>query len=267
MDIFSYDFMIKAFLVAIMISLIAPCIGMVIVLKRMSVLGETLSHNALAGIALGLVMGINPVLGAVVFALLAVFSIEFVRKAMPRYSDLATTIVLSAGIGLAAIFSGFIKNGASLNSFLFGSIVAISDFELFLTLGLGIAVLLISFLFYKELFYVTFDEEAAKLAGVPVKTVNFIFMLMTAVTIAVASRTVGALIISSLTVVPVASAMMLGKSYQKTLLASIGFALGFTIVGLFIAYYADLKPGGTIVLTGVGVLISMVAFKNLFRKA
>lgn len=212
-------------------------------------------------------LGVNPILGAVLFSVLAVLGIEALRKAFGRYSEIATVVVMSAGIGLTAVLSGFIVNGsANLNSFLFGSVVAISDFEMYLTMGLGIAVIIASLILYKELFFVTFDEEAAKLAGVPVGTVNFIIMALTAITVSAASRVVGALMISSLLVIPVAAAMMIAKSYKQTVWISIIFAEAFTIGGLFISYYADLTPGGTIVLLGVVCLVAVMVLTAKRRR-
>ena len=258
LSIFQYDFMQKAFLVAILISIIAPCIGVVIVLKRLSNIGDATSHSALAGIAFGLMVGINPILGAIIFSLFAVMSIEGFRRAFGKYAEISTSVVMSAGVGLTAVFSGFIKSSTNLNSFLFGSIVAISDFELYLTVGLCIIVIIASYLLYKELFYITFDEEAAYLTGMPVRGINFVFMVLTAITVSVASRTVGALMVSSLMVIPVACAMMIAKSYKQTFIYSVIFAFCFTISGLFLSYYLDLKPGGTIVLIGVVVLIILM---------
>ena len=241
-NIFQYAFMQRAFVVAAIIAVIAPCIGVSIVLKRLSAIGDATSHSALAGIAFGLLLGINPILGAVMFSIFA-------------------------GIGLTAVLSGFITNGSTnINSFLFGSIVAITDFELYLTIGLGIAVIIASILLYKELFFVTFDEEAAKLAGVPVGGINLVLMLLTAVTVSVASRIVGALMISSLLVIPVAAAMMIAKSYKQTIWWSIAFAEFFTVAGLFISYYLDLRPGGTIVLLGVVFLIVIMACTSKRRR-
>lgn len=257
----------RAFLVAVIIAVIAPCIGVPIVLKRLSAIGDATSHSALAGIALGLVLGVNPILGAVLFSIIAVLGIELLRKIFGKYSEIATVVVMSAGIGLTAVLSGFITNGSNnLNSFLFGSIVAISDFELYLTIGLGIAVIIVSVLLYKELFFVTFDEEAARLAGVPAGRINLVLMLLTAVTVSAASRIVGALMISSLLVIPVAAAMMIAKSYKQTVWLSIGFAEIFTVAGLFLSYYLDLRPGGTIVILGVAVLICIAAFTRKQRR-
>lgn len=255
-NMFQYEFMQRAFLAAVIVALIAPCIGVLIVLKRLSAIGDATSHSALAGIAFGLIFGINPILGAVVFSIFAVMGIEFFRKMFGRYSEIATVVVMSTGIGLTAILSGFITSGtANLNSFLFGSIVAISNFELFLTLGLGAAVIITFALLYKELFFVTFDEEAAKLSGMPVGRVNLALMLLTAVTVSVASRVVGALMISSLMVIPVATAMMIAKSYKGTLIRAVAIAEIFTVLGLILSYILDIRPGGTIVILNVIALI------------
>lgn len=266
LEIFQYDFMRKAFVVGTLIAVITPCIGVIVVLKRLSMIGDSLSHNSLAGVAAGLAFGINPVLGAVLFSLAAAFGIERVRKSFPRYSEIAIAVIMSTGIGLAGILSGFVKNSASFNSFLFGSIVAISDFELFLVLGLSIIVILAVVFLYKELFFMTFDEESARLAGVPVKRINFVFVLLTAVTISVSARTVGTLVISSLMVLPVASAMQVAKSYKQTVVLAVVFALFFTLSGLIISFYAGLKPGGTIVLVGVFSLLGVIAYKNALSR-
>jgi zinc transport system permease protein len=262
LDIFNYNFMIRALIVGTLIAVIAPCIGIVVVLKRLSMMGDSLSHVSLAGVVAGLILSINPVMGAVFMTVIAAFGIERIRHSFPRYSEISIAVIMSAGIGLAGVLSGFVKNTASFNSFLFGSIVAISDFELYMIVFLCISVLIIFIFLYKELFYITFDEESARLAGIPVKPINFIFTIITAVTISVSARVVGTLIISSLLVLPVACAMQISKSYRQTVIISIIFALIFTLSGLFISYYLDLKPGGTIILVSVIFLIGIILLKN-----
>jgi zinc transport system permease protein len=264
MDILQYAFMQRAFVVGLLLALIVPCIGIIVVLKRLSMIGDALSHTSLAGVAGGLIMGINPILGAVVTCIIAALGIEAIRKRIPRYAEMSIAIVMSAGVGLAGVLSGFVSNAANFNSFLFGSIVAISDFELLLVVVISVVVLLSFVLLYKELFFVALDEHAAFLAGVPVRTVNFIFTILTAVTVSIAARTVGALIVSSLMVVPVACAMQFGKSYKQTVILSACFGLLFTLVGLFVSYYAGLKPGGTIVLVGVLCLVLILIGKKVF---
>lgn len=261
MSILDYEFMQRAFLVGILLAATVPCIGIIVVLKRLSMMGDALSHTSLAGVAAGLVLGINPVLGAIATCIAAALGIEAIRKRIPKYSELSIAIIMSAGIGLAGVLSSFVKSAANFNSFLFGSIVAISDFELILVCCISAAVLLCFLLLYKELFLIALDERTARLAGVPVKAVNFVFTILTAVTVSVAARTVGALIVSSLMVIPVTCAMQVSKSYRQTVLWSIFFALSFTVSGLFLSYYARLRPGATIVLIGVIILILILLVK------
>ena len=261
-EIFTLEFMQRAIIVALFISVITPLIGNVIVLKRLSAMGDALSHAGLAGVAIGLCFSFSPILSAVIFSAFSAIVIEYIRRGFPNYSEMATAVVLSFGVGVAAVFSGFIKNSASFSSFLFGSIVAISEFELYMVIGLSIAVIIVMVLLYKELFYITFDEESAELSGVRVKTVNFVFTLMTAVVVSIAARTVGSLVISSLMIIPVACAMLVSKSYLQNLIYSVIFAVIFTVSGLFVTAFYDLKPGGTIVLIGIGFLLVLLLLRK-----
>lgn len=265
--ILEYDFMRRAFAVGLLLAVIVPCIGVIVVFKRLSMIGDALSHTSLAGVAAGLILGINPILGAVAASIAAALAVEAIRKRIPRFSEMAIAIIMSAGIGLAGVLSGFVKSAANFNSFLFGSIVAIDDFELLLVACISCAVILAFILLYKELFYIALDERAARLAGVPVGAVNFIFTILTAVTVSVAARTVGALIVSSLMVLPVACAMQFGKSYRQTVFYAVGFGLLFTLLGLTLSYYMGLRPGGTIVLIGVACLALIFLVKKTPGKA
>ena len=262
LDIFQYAFMQRAFIVGILLAIIIPLIGVIVVLKRLSMIGDALSHTSLAGVALGMILGINPIVGAVVICIVAAFSIEAIRKALPRYAEISISIIMSIGIGLASILSGFVDDSAAFNSFLFGSIIAITDTEVILAAIVTVIVVVTFILLYKELMFITFDEQGAILAGVPVRKINFVITLLTAITVSVAARSVGALIVSSLMVIPVTCAMQVANSYKKTVIYSVLFALLFTIVGLFLSYYLNLKPGGTIVLTGVAVLIPLMIKKK-----
>lgn len=264
--ILQYDFMRRAFAVGILLAVIVPCIGVIVVLKRLSMIGDALAHTSLAGVALGLIMGVNPILGAVASCIAAALTIEAIRRRLPKFSEMSIAIIMSAGIGLAGVLSGLVKSAANFNSFLFGSIVAIDDFEMVLVACISCSVILAFVLLYKELFYIALDERAARLAGVPVRAVNFIFTILTAVTVSAAARTVGALIVSSLMVIPVACAMQVGKSYKQTVLFSVCFAVLFTVMGLTLSYYAGLRPGGTIVLIGVACLALLSVIKGVLTK-
>lgn len=258
LDIFQYVFMQRAFVVGILLAVIIPLIGVIVVLKRLSMIGDALSHTSLAGVALGLLLGFNPIIGAVVICVIAAFSIEAIRRRLPKYAEISISIIMSVGIGLASVLSGFIEDGAAFNSFLFGSIVAITDTEVALVAVVTVIVVVTFILLYKELMFITFDEQGAVLAGLPVRKINFVITILTAITVSVAARSVGALIVSSLMVIPVACAMQLANSYKKTVIYSVLFALLFTVAGLFLSYYFNLKPGGTIVLVGVVVLIPLM---------
>ena len=266
MEIFQYEFMQKAFIVGILISIIIPMVGTIIVLKRLSMMGDALSHSSLAGIAGGLVAGINPIVGAIIASVIGALSIEYIRKKIPRYSEVAIAIVMSTGIGLAGILSSFNSSGANLDSFLFGSIVSISNFEVLLVLKTSIVVIAVFILLYKELFYLTFDEQSARLSKVPIKLVSFIFTILIALAISIAARSIGALIVSSLLVIPVICSMQFSKSFLSTIIYSILFALAFTTIGLFISFYLNLKPGGTIVIIGVITFIIIMIVKSIKDK-
>lgn len=250
-SIFYYAYMQRALQVGFLLALLVACLGTVMVHKRLSLIGDALSHSSLAGVALGLLGGFNPVIGAMAACVVAAFAIEGIRKKLGNHSELAVAIVLSTGIGLAGVMSGFVKSSADFNSFLFGSIVAISKFETRLVIVLAVVVLFSFFLLYKELFYISFDEQAAAISGVPVGLVNAIFTILTAVTVSIAARTVGALIVSSLMVVPVAGAMSVARSYKSTIVWSAVISVSSTIGGLVLSFYCGLKPGGTIVLISV----------------
>lgn len=158
-DIFQMAFMQRALVIAIFISIVTPLIGNTIVLKRLSSIGDALSHAGLAGVAIGLCFSWSPVVSAIVFSVISALIIEYIRRGFPNYSEMATAIVLSFGVGVAAVFSGFIKNAASFNSFLFGSIEAVSTFELVVVVVLSIASNYILVLLYETFFYIAFDRR------------------------------------------------------------------------------------------------------------
>lgn len=266
LKILEYEFMQRAFLVGLFLALIIPCIGIIVILKRLSMIGDALSHASLAGVAAGLVMNINPIAGAMAASVTAALGIEAIRKKIPRFSELSIAIVMSAGVGIAGILSGFVNSSANFDSFLFGSIVSIDDIEVYMIVLVSCFVFLTFILLYRALFYIALDERGARLAGVPTGIINFIFTILTAVTVSIAGRTVGVLIVSSLMVVPVVCAMQFGKSFKMTVVLSVLFAMAFMILGLFAAFYADLKPGGTIVLIGVVVFLGIVMGKYIFSK-
>lgn len=265
-DIFSQGYMQRAFFVAVLISVITPLIGNVIVLKRLSSIGDALSHSSLAGVAIGLCFGFDPIISAIIFSVVSAIIIEYIRGAFQNYSEMATAVVLSFGVGVAAVFSGFTGSAVNFDSFLFGSIIAITGSDLITVLVMSVVVIIVMTLLFKELFYITFDEEGARLSGVSVKRVNLVFTIITAVVVSVAAKIVGALVISSLMIIPTACAMLVSKSYKSNVFLSVLFAVLFTSAGLVISAVYDLKPGGTVVLIGIAVLLILLGMTRGRRK-
>lgn len=263
---FEYEFMQRAFLAGLILGASIPVIGIVVVLKRLSMIGDALSHTSLAGVAGGLIAGISPVLGALIASVCAALSIEFFRKRFKGHEELAIAIIMALGIGLAGILLSYVPNAANFNTFLFGSIVTISDFELVSIVGISLAVLLICFVLYKQFFLICLDERQARLSGVRIDILNIVFIVITALVVSVASRTVGALVVSSLMVIPVACALQLAQSYKQSVLLASFFGLASSALGLVISYYANAKPGGSIVLVSVLLLLGTFLCKQILAR-
>lgn len=263
MALFAYEFMRRAFVVGILLGGIIPCIGVIVVLRRLSMIGDALSHASLAGVAAGLLGGVNPLVGAAGACIAGALGIEAVRRKLPRYAELSIAVILSAGVGLAGLLSGMLDSATGFNSFLFGSIVAIDDFELAMVVIVSVVAAGVFLLLYRQLLSIAFDERGARLAGVHVQRINLVFTLLTALAVAIAARTVGALMVSSLMVVPVVCSMQLAGSYRGLVILSAVQGVAFSIAGLTTAYYMGLRPGSTIVLCGIAWLLALVAFKRL----
>ncbi len=265
-NLLQYGYLLRAFGAGLAVAAALPLIGMIVSLKRLSMIGDALSHTSLAGVALGLLLGFNPIVGAVGVCIIAALTIEGVRRKLSRYSEMAIAIIMSTGIGLAAVLMNFLNSPANFNSFLFGSIATISALDFWVIAALCALVIIVFTLMYTRLFYTAFDEGAARLSGINVKAVNVIFTVMTAVTVSVASKIVGALVVSSLMILPVACAMQFNKGFKATLFTSCAFALSFMAAGLLISYFADIAPSGAVVLLAVAVFLILLAFKALKSK-
>ncbi|MGE5677681.1 MAG: metal ABC transporter permease [Pseudomonadota bacterium] len=266
LELFSFEFMQRAFVAGLLVAVICPLIGTFVVMRRLSMIGDTLSHASLAGIAAGMLGGFYPLAGALVFSIAAAIGIEKLRKRFSQYAELSISIVLSASIGLAVVLISLAKSfNADLMSYLFGSIIAVNMMDIYIILALSIIILVSVWLLYKEFFYMSFDEEGAELAGIPVNALNTYFTVLTAMTIVVSMRVVGMLLVSSLMVVPVACSLLVSKSFKNTIFLSVIYALISVIVGLFTSYYFDLAPGGSIVLTSVFLLLINLALRKVFR--
>lgn len=255
--------MIRAFIAGITIAIIAPLIGNFLVIRRFSLIADTLSHIALAGVAIGLFTGMQPLLVTIVVTIIASLAIERLRtsKNIPGEAVLAMFLPggLAVSIVLLSLANGF---NANLFSYLFGSIMTVAESEVWFIVGLGIVTSATVVVFYKKLLSSAFDEDSAWVSGVPVKLVNSLLVILTAITVSLSMRTVGILLIGALMVIPVITAMQVGRSFLTSMVLSVVFALTSVIGGLLLSYYLNLPAGGAIVLLSLAIFGVVALFKK-----
>ncbi|ASA95446.1 MULTISPECIES: metal ABC transporter permease [Anoxybacillus] len=272
--LFQYEFLQNAFVVGILIGFIAPLLGVFIVVRRLSLIADALSHVTLAGIAASLLVQkkfftfatLNPIYIGMAFSVVGSLFIEKLRTVYKHYQELAIPIILSGGIGLSVIFISLADGfNTDLFSYLFGSVSAVSRTDVWTISVIFFIVLTVIFLFYKEWFILSFDEEYAQASGVKVKSLHFVFIVLVALVIAASMRIVGILLVSSLMTLPVAASIRIAKGFKQALWFSVLFGEFAVIVGLFLSYYLNLAPGGTIVLLAVCILIGSIMWKKWKR--
>lgn len=270
--IFSYEFLQNAVLSGVIIGIIAPLLGLFIVVRRLALIADALSHVALAGIAGSLYLSqqvlffaaLNPVYFGIGAAVGGSLLIEKLRGTYKHYEELAIPVILSAGIGVSAIFISLSQGfSADLVGYLFGSVSAVSRQDLMIVIVIAIIVIAFIRFLYKELFVLSFDPEYAKVSGVNARYIQIFFMVITALVIGASMRIVGILLVSSLMTVPVAAAMQLAKSFKGAMIYSIVLGESAVIIGLISAFYLDIAPGGTIVVTSVLLLLLVLAWKKV----
>lgn len=261
---FEYAFMQNAFFVAVLISLVCPLIGIFLVLRRYSMIGDSLSHASLAGVAVGLMLDVNPILSA--FCLTSIFGIliEVLRQRFREYAELILVIILSLSVGIAItiISSGIVHT--NVESFLFGSILTVTRNDVWSVLLLSIISIGTIIKLYPQLVMLAFDEDGARISGVKTRLINYIFAVLVAATISVSIRIVGILVISSLIALPVATALQLRKGFRRTMELSVLFSFLDIILGLCAAYWIDAAPGGVTAIISVVMLLVVIAWKECF---
>jgi zinc transport system permease protein len=251
------EFMRLAFGAGIVVGILAPTVGFFLVQRELSLIGDGIGHVAFAGVAAGYLLGISPTWTALVAAVAGAGAIEWLRARRRQAGDQALAIVFYTGIalGVVLIASADALN-ANLFAYLFGSILTVTREDLVVIASLGLGALLLVGVLLRGLVAVCLDEEAARVAGLPVGVLNALVSMLAALTIGVSMRIVGILLIAALMVLPVAAAQRVAWSLRSTMAVSIAFGLASVLVGLTLSYYADLPPGGTIVLTGAGLFLT-----------
>ena len=247
------EFMRLALGAGAVVGVLAPAVGFFLVQRRQSLIGDGIGHVAFAGVAAGILLDVSPVLAALVAAVLGGVAIELLRSRGGAAGDQALALVFYTGIALGVVLVA--SAGAldvDLFQYLFGSILTITRGDLVVIAVLGAVGLVTVGLLYRPLAGLVIDEEGARVAGVPIAVLNIAVAALAAVTVALSMRVVGILLVAALMVLPVTAAGRIAWSMRSAFLLSMAIGLGASLLGLVLAYYADLPPGGTIVLVAAG---------------
>lgn len=257
----------RAFQASLLISLIAPVLGLFLILRRQSLMADTLSHVSLAGVALGLLIGVEPTWTNIFTVVIVAILLEYLRMIYRTYSEISIAILMSGGMALALVLMGLNQSGQqlSIDQFLFGSIVTISAQQIWLLVGLTVTIGVLYCVFRKPMYILTFDEETAFTAGLPIKTMSILFNVLTGVTIAVIMPIVGALLVSAILILPAAISMRLSKSFNGVILIGIIIAVIGMLSGLTASYQYGTPPGATITLIFILIFGMTAAIKKGFR--
>jgi zinc transport system permease protein len=265
MSLFGYDFMQRALIGVLITGLSAPALGIYLVQRRLALIGDGIGHVALTGVGLGLLTGTSPVLTAVVVSAIGAVVVELVRERGKTSGDVALALLFYGGISGGVFLATQSDGRSSLLSYLFGSPLTISASDLVVMAVLGAGVLLVTVLLRPWLFAVCQDEEYARVAGLPVRSLNILMAVTTALTVTVAMRAVGLLLVSALMVVPVAAAQLVTRAFRSTMAVAMLLGVVAAAAGISVAASYDTAPGATIVLVAIAIFAALTAAVGLLR--
>jgi len=262
-EVLQYDFVRNALFAGILVSLSTSLLGVYLILRRLSLIGDGLAHAAFGGIAVGFLFNVNPLLTALVFASLGSLGINRLMSKAKVYGDSAIALVLSAGMALAIVIIGYVRGfNANLFSYLFGSILSVGSQDLIMLGIVTFAVVGFILINYRSLLAATFNEEIAKIKGIRVNLLNSAMIVLTACAIVVAIRAVGILLVTGLLVIPPLTALLVASSFKRAMVYSLLFSVFSMVGGIILAFVLDLPPGGMIVLSMVVVFLAVLGLKN-----
>ncbi len=266
LEILEAGFIQRALITGVAAAIICSAVGLFLVLRRHSLFGDALSHMAFGGIAVGLFTNVYPIWTAIIVSVLAALGMTKLRQSTKVPPDAAVAVLLSSGLALGIVLVS-ISGGFSVDlfSFLFGSILLVSPDEVYMILGLSAGIMTILILLYSKFMYIAFDEEQAKVSGLSVSKLNYLFIVLASITVIASIRLVGILLISSLIVIPNITAMLFGKGFRKTALISGMIGVFSVVAGVLISYEANIATGGTIVLVLVMTFLAALAATKIKR--
>ncbi|MGH2705538.1 MAG: metal ABC transporter permease [Actinomycetota bacterium] len=263
MSFLDLDFMQRGLLAAGLVGLVAPAIGVFIVQRRLSLLGDGIGHVAVAGVGLGFLTGSSPLVTALAAAVVGAVVIELIRERGKAAGDVALALLFYGGIAGGVFLASLSSNGGSLFSYLFGSVLTVSRSDVAVIGGLSLVVVVVLAVLGKHLFAVAYDEEVARAAGIRTRGLNIALAVIAAVTVVVGMRVVGLLLVAALMVIPVATAQAVSRSFRGTVVTSLLVGILSSLAGVVAAYYLDAFPGATIVLTALAVFVLASALSKV----
>ena len=263
LEALSYTFMQKALIAGIAVGLICSFMGTFLVLRRYSLFGDGIAHVAFGGISVGLFLGVFPLWTAFIVSIFGGIGLQKLRQSTKISGDAAVAVVLVSGLAVGVILvsssGGF---SVDLFSFLFGSILLISNEDTIMILAISSGIIATLVVLQKQFLHLTFNEEQAKLVGLRTTLLNYAFVILASITVVTSMRLVGILLISALIVIPNITAMMFGKGFKKTVCISMGISVISVIGGILLSYFLNLAPSGTIVIITVGILVGTIVLKS-----
>ena len=263
LEALSYTFMQKALVAGIAVGLICSFMGTFLVLRRYSLFGDGIAHVAFGGISVGLFLGVFPLWTAFIVSIFGGLGLQKLRQSTKISGDAAVAVILVSGLAVGVILvsssGGF---SVDLFSFLFGSILLISNEDTIMILAISAGIIATLTILQKQFLHLTFNEEQAKLVGLRTTLLNYAFVVLASITVVTSMRLVGILLISALIVIPNITAMMFGKGFKKTVFISMGIAVISVISGILVSYFLNVAPSGTIVVIAVGILVGTLVLKS-----
>ena len=266
-EILQYEFMQRALISGIAISISCSLIGLFLILKRFSLFGDAMSHVAFGGIALGLFLKSNPIWVSLIVSIIGALAIIKLNSSKRIYSDSSISVLLSLGLAMGLVLIS-LSGGISIDitSYLFGSILLVNIEETVSTVLLSVIVIAFVLLYYKKLIYLVFNEEQALVNGINTVVLNILFITLATIAIVMSIRLIGVLMVSSLLIIPNVSSLLLGYGFKKTILFSICFSLISVILGIILAFEWNITPSGMIVITSAGIFFGVNVLKFFSSK-
>jgi zinc transport system permease protein len=266
-DLFTREFMQKALLAGAFVGLAAPAVGIFLVQRRLSLMGDGIGHVVFMGVAAGLVRGISPIATGLVAATSGAIAIELLRQRGKTSSDVALALIFYLGIAGGVFVLGLGQTSTlQLTSYLFGSVLTVNATDLVIVVAVALVTTGTTIILRKHLFAVAYDEEIARVAGLPVTALNLLVAIMAAMTIAVTAKVVGVLLVSALLVLPVAAVQQVARSFRATFYGGLVTGVFVTTIGLVVAFYSDQFPAATIVLLSIVLFVVATGYRAMYRR-